>query len=107
MRTGIRLVVGEEGALIMTASRVDEPADHGERRRADGERDDAGHFRAGGRTAGEGSSAERAQLRSAADAESRHREFHFGEDGRDRDFQLHDGNNFAVSGNRPQQNLFC
>ena len=59
------------------------------RRRAAGQRHHAGHLRTGGRAAGQRPAAERAQLRSAADAQSRRRQFHLGEDRRHRDLQLH------------------
>ena len=50
--------------------------------------------------------AERTQLRSAAYTESRHCQLHMGEDRGIGVSNSTTGNDFAVSGNRPQQNLF-
>ena len=54
----------------------------------------------------EDAAAERTQLRSAAHAESRHRQLHAEKTGGIGVSNSSTGNNFSVSGNRPQQNLF-
>ena len=104
---GIQLVVGQE-AIVNLALRLGQSEQSTGRRRecADREHHDGGHFGTGRRAAGQGSSAQRPQLRFADAPQSRCGELHLGENRRHRHLQFHDGQHFSVSGNRPQQNLF-
>jgi len=107
VRSGISLVVGQEASVDLrlqvsaVKSEVKVTSDAG-----DCKRDDAGHQRPGGRAGGEGSSIERTELRPAAAAEPRHRQFHFAKNRRNGDFELQHREQFFRHGQSPAAEYF-
>ena len=79
---------GRRPLSISDCASAIQPANHGECRRSGGGRDHGGHFWLGGPAAAEGSSSERAQLRSAVDSEPGRGELYFAESRRDRCFKF-------------------